>query len=84
VARAAFPVLAEGEFYWVDLIGLDVVNREQQVLGQVAAIVSNGAQELLQVEGVDGVLLVPMVPAYVEEVDPAARRIRVDWQSDWS
>jgi 16S rRNA processing protein RimM len=61
-----------------------VVNREQQVLGQVAAIVSNGAQELLQVEGVDGVLLVPMVPAYVEEVDPAARRIRVDWQSDWS
>jgi 16S rRNA processing protein RimM len=84
VARAAFPALAEGEFYWVDLIGLDVVNREQQVLGQVAAIVSNGAQELLQVEGVDGVLLVPMVPAYVEEVDPAARRIRVDWQSDWS
>jgi len=84
VARSAFPAPAEGEFYWVDLIGLDVVNREHQVLGQVAAIASNGAQELLQVEGVGGVLLVPMVPAYVEEVDLAARRIRVDWQSDWS
>ena len=84
VPRSQFPALAAGEFYWVDLIGLEVVNREHQVLGRVAAMASNGAQELLQVEGAEGALLVPMVPAYVDEVDLAARRIRVDWQPDWS
>jgi 16S rRNA processing protein RimM len=84
VARSAFPALAEGEFYWVDLIGLDVVNREHKVLGRVAAMASNGAQDLLQVECDQGVMLVPMVPAYVDEVDLASRRIRVDWQADWS
>ena len=84
VSRSQFPALAAGEYYWVDLIGLDVVNREHKVLGRVAAMASNGAQDLLQVEGDQGVLLVPMVPAYVDEVDLASRRVRVDWQPDWS
>lgn len=84
VSRSQFPELAPGEYYWVDLIGLDVVNREHKVLGRVAAMASNGAQDLLQVEGDQGVLLVPMVPAYVDEVDLASRRVRVDWQPDWS
>jgi 16S rRNA processing protein RimM len=84
VPRSLFPALAAGEYYWVDLIGLDVVNREHRVLGRVAAMASNGAQDLLQVEGGCGVLLVPMVPAYVDEVDLASRRVRVDWQPDWS
>jgi ribosomal 30S subunit maturation factor RimM len=29
-------------------------------------------------------MLVPLVPAYVDEVDLAARVIRVDWQADWA
>lgn len=84
VPRSRFPALADGEYYWVDLIGLEVVNREHKVLGRVAAMASNGAQDLLQVEGAEGALLVPMVPAYVDGVDLVTRRIRVDWQPDWS
>jgi 16S rRNA processing protein RimM len=84
VPRTEFPPLPEGQYYWSDLIGLQVVNREGRALGVVQDLASNGAHELLQVSGEDGTLLVPLVPAYVDDVDLAARVIRVDWQADWS
>jgi len=84
VPRAEFPALPAGQYYWSDLIGLHVVNREGRALGIVQDLASNGAHELLQVSGEDGTLLVPLVPAHVDEVDLTARVIRVDWQADWS
>jgi 16S rRNA processing protein RimM len=84
VPRTEFPVLPDGEYYWSDLIGAQVTNREGEALGTVREVVSNGAHDLLQVEGDLGSLLVPLVPAYVDDVDVEARVIRVDWQADWS
>jgi 16S rRNA processing protein RimM len=83
VPRSAFPALPEGEVYWVDLIGARVINRNGTELGTVTALSSNGAQDLLEVTGESGTLLVPMVPSYVESVDVAAREVRVDWEADW-
>lgn len=83
VARSQFPPLPEGEVYWVDLIGARVINRSGIELGTVSGLSSNGAQDLLEVKGTEGTLLVPMVPSYVESVDVAAREVRVDWEADW-
>jgi 16S rRNA processing protein RimM len=82
--RSMFPPLPDGEVYWVDLIGCLVTNREGRCLGRVAAVRDNGAHELLEVQGEDGTALVPLVPAYVDVVDAAAKSIRVDWQVEWS
>jgi 16S rRNA processing protein RimM len=97
VSRARFPQLPPGQYYWVDLVGSQVINRAGLPLGVVSGLRSNGAHDLLEVaravahaapggEGAApaGVLLIPMVPAYVEDVDLAARCIRVDWEADWS
>lgn len=84
VPRSAFPPLPEGEYYWSDLIGSSVVNRNGLQLGRVTALSNNGAQDLLNVDGEHGLLLVPLVPAYLDAVDVAGRLIRVDWQVDWS
>lgn len=88
IARSSFPTPAEGEFYWVDLIGLAVVNREGVVLGQVKDLLSNGPQDVLVVsddsQGPKPVeRLIPFVDAYVDGVDMEARRITVDWQPDY-
>jgi len=89
VSRRAFPPLPQGQYYWVDLIGALVVNRSGQQLGIVRALRSNGVQDLLEVmrtdtqETVTDPILIPMVAAYVEEVDLAAHRIRVDWEAQW-
>ena len=44
ISRSSFPSTADGEYYWVDLLGLDVVNREGVALGQVKDLMSTGPQ----------------------------------------
>lgn len=87
--RSAFPALPEGEFYWLDLIGLNVRNREGVDLGQVSELLSNGPQSVLVVqqqgeqEGKPEERLIPFVDAYVDEVLLSERLIIVDWQPDY-
>jgi len=89
VARAEFPRLPDGQYYWVDLIGACVINRSGQQLGTVRGLRNNGAQDLLEVERADAgqtaanPILIPMVEEYVDAVDLVARQIRVDWDLQW-
>jgi 16S rRNA processing protein RimM len=83
VARASFPTAADDEYYWVDLIGLDVVNRDGAALGQVADLIDTGAHSVLRVVEGDAERLIPFVAAYVDDVNLAARRIAVDWGLDY-
>ena len=87
VSRASFPTAAADEYYWVDLIGLQVVNREGVEFGRVRELLSTGPQTVLVIDGVDDgksvQRMIPFVAAYVDAVDLAARRITVDWQPDY-
>ena len=82
VIRDALPDAAEGEYYWADLVGLDVVNLSGEGLGKVDRLFSNGANDVIVVAG-DAERLIPCVDAYVREVDLASRRIVVDWGKDY-
>ncbi len=87
VARRHFPVPDDDEYYWVDLIGLDVVNGADEALGRVADLIDNGAHQVLVVRETVGdetvQRLIPFVAATVSTVDLAGRRVVVDWQRDW-
>ncbi len=87
VPRASFPAAAKDEYYWVDLIGLKVINREGVVLGTVRELLSTGAQSVLVLDyALEGEVLermIPFVSAYVDQVDLDARHILVDWQPDF-
>jgi len=95
ISRGEFPALEADEFYWVDLIGLAVVNEAGVVLGTVADMIDNGAHSVMRVEypvdgksGKDGKPLVgerliPFVGVYVKTVDQAAKQITVSWEADY-
>ena len=93
VARSSFPTAGEDEYYWVDLIGLPVVNREGVSLGEVKELLSAGPQTVLVLEyssepdemGISRTLerMIPFVSAFVDSVDLTARRIVVDWQPNY-
>jgi 16S rRNA processing protein RimM len=84
VSRTALPKTKKDEIYWVDLEGLDVVNRQGVTLGKVAEVLAHGAHPLLRVSGATGPeRLIPYVPAIVLRVDLDARRIDVDWGEDF-
>ena len=87
VSRASFPTAEKDEYYWVDLIGLAVVNREGVVLGEIKELLSTGAQTVLVMDflqdGKTQERLIPFVAAYVDGVDLSKRVITVDWQLDY-
>jgi 16S rRNA processing protein RimM len=91
VSRSAFPTPDAGEYYWIDLIGLDVVNREGQALGRVVDLLDTGPQSVLRCElapegGQPGDVterLIPFVSAYIDSVSLADRRIVADWGLDY-
>jgi 16S rRNA processing protein RimM len=87
VSRASFPTPETDEYYWVDLIGLDVVNREGVALGAVRELLHTGPQTVLvlayEEEGKTKERMIPFVSAYIDTVDLAGRRITADWQPDY-
>ncbi|MDR2243858.1 MAG: ribosome maturation factor RimM [Burkholderiales bacterium] len=91
VPREALPAPDPGEVYFVDLIGLKVINREGETLGTVTAVQEYGAQPVLHVtplpeEGAEekkvAETLIPFVDATIDAVELAAGCLRVDWQRD--
>jgi 16S rRNA processing protein RimM len=92
VARSSFPTAGPDEFYWVDLIGLRVVNRLGEILGTVAGLLDTGPHSVLRVApehvaagvaAAEAERLIPFVAAYVDDVSLERRVITVDWGLDY-
>jgi 16S rRNA processing protein RimM len=84
VPRSSFPTPGADEYYWMDLIGMTVVNRQSESLGVVAGLIDTGPHSVLQVQSPDGgERLIPFVSAYVDDVSISLRSITVDWGLDY-
>jgi len=90
VPRSSFPTAGIDEYYWVDLLGLDVFNREGVALGQVKDLMSTGPQTVLVLSlpsaepgQPPAERMIPFVSAFVDNVDLPGRKITVDWQLDY-
>ena len=82
VPRAALAPAKSGEYYWVDLIGLAVVNDGAQELGRVVGMMQTGANDVMVVQG-ERERLIPFVATVIREVDLAGGTVRVDWDADY-
>jgi 16S rRNA processing protein RimM len=80
VWREQLPPLPENEFYWSDLVGLEVQDLEGRSLGRVRELIETPAHDMLVVSG-EREQLIPYVGPIVRSVDLAAGQIRVDWDS---
>lgn len=92
VSRRSFPTADPDEYYWVDLIGLAVFNRQGDALGTVVGLLDTGPHSVLRVApekiptgqtADEAERLIPFVGAYVDSVDLAQRRVVVDWGLDY-
>lgn len=87
IARTAFPKAKDGEYYWIDLLGLSVINREGVAMGVVKDLLATGPQTTLVLvydeDGKERERMIPFVDAYIDKVDLAAKTIVADWQLDY-
>jgi 16S rRNA processing protein RimM len=83
IRRDQLPEPENGEYYWIDLEGLEVKTLENVSLGKVDRIEATGANDVLVVKG-ERELLIPYVLNHiVHEVNIKAGFIRVDWDPDF-
>ena len=82
VPRAALPGTNRGEYYWMDLIGLAVVNGAGQALGAVTGMLQTGSNDVLVVTG-ERERLIPFIAEVIRDVDVAAGVMRVEWGADY-
>jgi 16S rRNA processing protein RimM len=83
VARSALPKPKKGEFYWIDVLGSEVVSTTGAKLGTLQSVTSNGAQDVMVVAGEVERLIPFVVGPIVQNVDPVAKRILVEWDAKW-
>jgi len=82
IEKSQLPELSEGEHYWEDLIGLEVVNQKGIALGKVSNLVDTGANNVLVVNG-EKEYWVPYIEPFLISVDMGKQQILVDWDEDF-
>ena len=75
IGRDMLPELDEGEYYWADLIGLEVFDERGTRLGRVAGLLAVGADDLLRLENGEREIFLPFREEVITEVDLAAGRM---------
>jgi 16S rRNA processing protein RimM len=84
IEKSQLPPVKENEYYWSDLIGLQVENTEGVVLGVIDNLLETGANDVIVVQGEERQHAIPFLqPQIVLEIDLAARKMRVDWDADF-
>ena len=91
IQRSDFKASAKNEFYWADLIGLQVVNLQSVKLGVVTRLMETSANDVLvikamtpHIESKTEILIPFVMQHYIKSVDLKSGVISVDWLADWN
>jgi len=78
IHRQDLPPLEEDEYYWEDIIGLKVYSVEGEYLGEVVNILPTGSNDVYEVRGPKGEMMLPAVSDVIKQIDLEGGRILVD------
>ena len=83
IEQEQLAALPEGEFYWVQLLGLRVVTTNGFELGIVDGLMETNASDVLVINGTREILMPFVQGDVVKTVDLDAGYIQVDWELDY-
>lgn len=75
-------VREDDAYYWRDLLGCEVYNQDNILLGTVSEMVETGAHDVLRVvakERADSILIPFVFDAYIQDISLENNRIEVQW-----
>jgi 16S rRNA processing protein RimM len=83
VPRSRLPAGAPDEYYWVDLVGLEVVTEQGVALGRIERLLATGANDVLVVKNGRERLIPFLRDSVIRSVDVENGVLRVDWDPDF-
>lgn len=78
INKKYLPDLKEGEYYWHDIMGMDVYETEGDFVGKIAAIIETGSNDVYVVRHEDTEILLPALESVIVEINPQAKAMRVN------
>jgi 16S rRNA processing protein RimM len=78
MARSDLPELDDQHFYWSDLEGLEVIDRQLGALGPVVGMFATPAHDILEVDGLTGEILIPAIAPFLVQVDRVKGQLHVN------
>lgn len=84
IKKSQLPKSENGDYYWADLVGLDVETESGFDLGKVDHLIETGANDVLVIKKGDEERLVPFLQEQViKKIDLDGNRMVVDWDPDF-
>jgi 16S rRNA processing protein RimM len=84
IPRTSLPTLEDDEFYWSDLIGLNVMNQQQVDFGKITDIFATGANDVIVAKSDSGQeRLIPYIAQTIIDVNIKTKTMLVDWDADF-
>jgi len=83
IPRSALPATEKGEYYWHDLVGLQVTTTTDVNLGRIIEMLETGANDVMVVQGERRRWVPFILPDVITEIDLVAGICRVDWDPDF-
>lgn len=80
VPRSDLPELEKDEYYWTDLIGLTVINKQGEILGKVTHLMETGSNDVLIIKNTKEHAIPFLMDSVILSVDLEKKEIQVDWE----
>ncbi len=77
VHKSSLPEAGEDEYYYADLVGMEVFTEEGKPVGKVENVFSTGSNDVLETSGPFGDVLIPAIESVIIRVEPEKRKITV-------
>ena len=81
ILRSDLPKLSNENYYWSDLVGLSVLDSEEEVIGKIESLIATGANDVMVINtSKNERVLVPFVMhKIIKEVNVELNYIKIDW-----
>ena len=77
IEKSRLPALEDENYYWFELIGMEVHTQDGRYLGRLESILPTGSNDVYVVREEDRETLVPALASVVKRIDTAERRMEV-------
>ncbi len=78
VLRELLPELGDDEFYWFEIIGMQVISGEGDVLGTIKSIFPTGSNDVYVVKNNNDEILIPALESVIRSIDLETKTMTVD------
>ena len=82
--KSDLPKLDGNDAYWYELIGMEVINLDQQSLGKIHRIDNYGSNDVLETHSSEKIHLIPFIKnRIIIDIDRESNKIIVDWEREY-